>query len=117
MKIFVSNHNALIREPTSSVDWRHLSSLENPADLVSREQKSQELLKSTWWKNSPNWLPRPQSNKQGQLLQLQPFATRGWTQLIYSDNATNFVGANRDLKELQDLFESENFKEKCSISQ
>ena len=40
------------------------------------------------------------------------FARRGWTHLIYSDNATNFVGVNRELKKLQDIFESENFKEK-----
>ena len=109
--IFVSNHSAHIQESTSSVDWRHVLSLENPGDLVSREQMAQKLLHSIGWQNYPIWFPKPQSNEQCQLLQLQPFARRGRTRLIYCDNATNFVGAGRELKELPDLFELENFKE------
>jgi len=61
LKTFVSNRVALIQELTSSVEWRHVSSLENPADLVSRGQMPDEFLNSTWWQNGPNWLYRPQS--------------------------------------------------------
>ena len=96
LMIFVSNHSAHIQELTSSVDWIHVLSLENPADFVPREQMAQELLNSIGWQNCPNWFPRRHSNKQGQLLKLQPFARRGRAQLIYWDNATNFVGAGRE---------------------
>lgn len=35
---------------------------------------------------------------------------------MYSDNATNFVGANRELKELRDLFISQSFQEEVTNS-
>ncbi|XP_053596241.1 uncharacterized protein LOC128668099 [Microplitis demolitor] len=38
------------------------------------------------------------------------FSRRGKSLEIYSDNATNFVGANRELNELQTLFNSEEHK-------
>lgn len=40
------------------------------------------------------------------------FVRRGRSQYIYSDNATNFVRANRKLTELYALFESQQFKER-----
>lgn len=40
------------------------------------------------------------------------WSRRGIGNIIYSDNGTNFVGANRQLKELRDLFTSEVHKKK-----
>ena len=37
---------------------------------------------------------------------------RGKCRRLCSDNATNFVGANRELQELHELFNSENFQSK-----
>ena len=62
LKTFVSNRVAHIQEFTSSVEWRHVSSSENPADLISRGQMPQEFLNSAGWQNGPNWLFRRQSH-------------------------------------------------------
>lgn len=40
------------------------------------------------------------------------FDRRGKCKVIYSDNATNFVGANRHLKEVNELFKSESHQKK-----
>ena len=56
LKTFVSNRVAKIQELTSSIDWKHVSSEDNPADLVSRGQMPQDLVKSTLWKHGPSWL-------------------------------------------------------------
>lgn len=44
------------------------------------------------------------------------FDRRGKSIVIYSDNATNFVGADRKLKEVHQLFQSKQLQEKVQRS-
>nr|CAI5866960.1 unnamed protein product [Callosobruchus analis] len=55
-KTFVSNRVAKIQELTSTDIWRHVPSSSNPADLVSRGRKTNELIKANIWWNGPSWL-------------------------------------------------------------
>ncbi|XP_055688575.1 uncharacterized protein LOC129793053 [Lutzomyia longipalpis] len=61
-KVFVANRIKRIRALTEVPQWRHVSTGENPADLVSRGASPSEL-KSTdlWWKG-PEWLQRPSNS-------------------------------------------------------
>ncbi|XP_033229232.1 uncharacterized protein LOC117180818 [Belonocnema kinseyi] len=47
LKTFVSNRVAKIQKLTQSCHWRHVSSQNNPADLVSRGQTAREFIDST----------------------------------------------------------------------
>jgi hypothetical protein len=52
-KTFVGNRVAIIQEETSSATWRHVPTLSNPADLISRGVEPTILSTSTlWWKGT-----------------------------------------------------------------
>ena len=55
---YVANRIAEIQRLTSSCEWRHVPSQDNPADLVSRGLMPREFLESRIWKNGPHWLLR-----------------------------------------------------------
>lgn len=58
-KTFVANRVAKIQKHTSPGDWMHVSSANNPADLISRGISSESLLDSELWWHGPQWLTQP----------------------------------------------------------
>lgn len=54
--IFVANRISEIQELTSSADWRHVISEENPSDLISRGVNPITIINSTLWWHGPRWL-------------------------------------------------------------
>lgn len=52
---FVANRVAKIQEIASS-EWRHVSTHENPSDLLSRGTRASSLADSQLWWNGPTWL-------------------------------------------------------------
>jgi len=52
----VANRVVAIQEITSKFEWRHVASQDNPADLVSRETFSLELMNNSIWYHGPSWL-------------------------------------------------------------
>ena len=55
-KQFVRNRVQEIQELTSPDKWRFCPGKENPADLVTRGVKAQELIQSDVWLHGPYWL-------------------------------------------------------------
>ncbi len=53
---FVANRVSAIRDLLPSTVWRHVPSLQNPADLASRGVRAEELTASSLWWKGPNWL-------------------------------------------------------------
>ena len=56
LKTFVSNRVAQIQELTSNDTWRHVSSKNNPADILSRGIMPNELKTSQLWWHGPAFL-------------------------------------------------------------
>ncbi len=56
LKVFVSNRVAQIREKLPEVQWRHVNSSDNPADLPSRGVSANSLVESHIWWHGPKWL-------------------------------------------------------------
>ncbi|GFW38313.1 integrase catalytic domain-containing protein [Trichonephila clavipes] len=54
LKTFVSNRVAEIQALSKDYHWKHVSSKNNPADLISRGCKVDELLKNEMWFSGPN---------------------------------------------------------------
>jgi len=61
-KTFVANRVNYIQETTNVEDWNHISSKENPADLVSRGVDANALRNSSLWWNGPNWLQHQETS-------------------------------------------------------
>lgn len=61
LKLYVSNRVAKIQELTKKHAWQHVSSEDNPADLVSRGLNAADFLKNAQWLNGPKWLLTPES--------------------------------------------------------
>ncbi|KAK9679075.1 Reverse transcriptase (RNA-dependent DNA polymerase) [Popillia japonica] len=59
---FVSNRVSQIQSLTSSNEWHHIRSEDNPADILSRGTTPTDLLKSTMWWHGPSWLHEPEEN-------------------------------------------------------
>ncbi|GFX41878.1 uncharacterized protein K02A2.6 [Trichonephila clavipes] len=53
--VFVANRISEIRKLTTSEDWFHISTDQNPADILSRGCGSKQLQKCKWWQG-PDWL-------------------------------------------------------------
>lgn len=60
LKAFVSNRIKKIQANTARFTWKHVSSCDNPADLVSRGMRIQDFLKSRLWAFGPAWLTKPE---------------------------------------------------------
>lgn len=51
---FMDNRVARIQETTNMSDWKHVSTLENPADLISRGVTQEMVNLQLWWQG-PQW--------------------------------------------------------------
>ncbi|XP_043218664.1 uncharacterized protein LOC122379997 [Amphibalanus amphitrite] len=56
---FVATRIAEIQEKTSPCQWWWISSCNNPADMVTRPSKPEELAVETTWQNGPSFLRGP----------------------------------------------------------
>ncbi|XP_043468116.1 uncharacterized protein LOC122502236 [Leptopilina heterotoma] len=56
LKTFVSNRVADIQNLTCITDWHHVSSQDNPADMLSRGMKLVDLKNSSLWWHGPTWM-------------------------------------------------------------
>lgn len=56
--VFVSHRVAEIQQATDINNWRHVSSEENPADLISRGCSPNKLINSELWWHGPHWLTK-----------------------------------------------------------
>jgi len=56
LKTFVANRVGQILEQTKVQQWRHVRTVDNPADLITRGITAQELKESEIWWNGPRWL-------------------------------------------------------------
>ncbi|XP_051162195.1 uncharacterized protein LOC127282137 [Leptopilina boulardi] len=61
LKTFVANRIAEIQEFTSSEEWKHVPTKENPAELISRGLSPSEFIESNLWKRGPEWLEQPEA--------------------------------------------------------
>nr|CAH7762833.1 unnamed protein product [Callosobruchus chinensis] len=61
LKSFVSNRVSEIQQLTASDCWRHVSSGDNPADLLSRGVGPKEIAGSDIWWHAPRWLRESES--------------------------------------------------------
>ncbi|GFV05645.1 integrase catalytic domain-containing protein [Trichonephila clavipes] len=115
--VFVANRISEIRKLTTSEDWFHISTDQNPADILSRGCGPKQLQKRKWWQG-PDWLKIRRNSGRNQLavhlwnwltsLSTTDFiqamrrfiARRGRISVMYSDNGTNFTGLNNALRQL-----------------
>jgi len=58
-KPFVKNRVEEIQKLTSPTNWHHCPGSENPADLVSRGTKVDNLMNDSLWLRGPAWLQQP----------------------------------------------------------
>ncbi|GFT79622.1 DUF5641 domain-containing protein [Nephila pilipes] len=56
--VFVTNRISEIRKMTTSEDWLHISTEQNPADILSKGCGPKQLQKCKWWQG-PAWLQNP----------------------------------------------------------
>ena len=59
-QVFMANRVAEILDTTDVSQWRHVSGINNPADIGTRAIKIEELRRSEWL-IGPAWLKRPES--------------------------------------------------------
>lgn len=62
LKAYVANRVAQIVELTEPKQWRHVPTMDNPADLISRGVDPETFLQSSLWWNGPTWLSRSESS-------------------------------------------------------
>ena len=55
-KQFVANRVSFVLQHTRPQTWKHVPTLDNPADCASRGMAPQELLQHTLWWQGPSWL-------------------------------------------------------------
>lgn len=61
LKIFVGNRVAEIQKLTKASNWRHIRTLDNPADIISRGIYGDELAGQSLWWHEPTWLKKQSS--------------------------------------------------------
>lgn len=60
MKEFVARRVADVQDLTKGVQWKHVKTNDNPADLASRGVLVNELVENSLWFNGPSWLRQTQ---------------------------------------------------------
>ncbi len=80
LKTFVAHRISAIQQAVPSTHWRHVSSKDNPADLLSRGTTPSSLISSDLWWHGPPWLslppaqwPKPQFIPPSSIPELNPF--------------------------------------------
>ncbi|XP_017797085.1 PREDICTED: uncharacterized protein LOC108578295, partial [Habropoda laboriosa] len=58
LKAFVANRVSDIQTETDPQDWFHVSTVDNPADFISRGQLPSQFIQNGLWLNGPCWLTR-----------------------------------------------------------
>ncbi|XP_050435204.1 uncharacterized protein LOC126842319 [Adelges cooleyi] len=61
LKAYVANRVVQILEVSTAEQWRHVRTDENPADVVSRGLRPQELVDNNIWWTGPSWLSEDES--------------------------------------------------------
>ena len=56
LPVLIRNRTTEILRPTDWSGWSHVSSANNPADILSRGCSADELLQSALWERGPPWL-------------------------------------------------------------
>ncbi|GFV92480.1 uncharacterized protein TNCV_3950901 [Trichonephila clavipes] len=64
--VFFANRISEIRKLTTSEDWFHISTDQNPADILSRGCGPKQLQKRKWWQG-PDWLKIRRNSGRNQL--------------------------------------------------
>lgn len=59
LQTYVANRVSNIQELTTGKNWHHVSSSNNPADLLSRGINTEELKDNQLWWHGPPWLKNP----------------------------------------------------------
>nr|XP_012135148.1 PREDICTED: uncharacterized protein LOC100874762 isoform X2 [Megachile rotundata]XP_012135760.1 PREDICTED: uncharacterized protein LOC100874762 isoform X3 [Megachile rotundata] len=62
LKTFVAHRVNEIQNVTSGIEWRHASSANNPADLISRGLSPTELVNNIFWFHGPSWLAKAEEH-------------------------------------------------------
>ncbi|CAL1672255.1 unnamed protein product [Lasius platythorax] len=62
LKTFVANRVAVIQKISVQIEWRHIASHDNPADLVSRGLLPTDLIDNLLWIRGPRWLAEQEHN-------------------------------------------------------
>lgn len=60
-KTFVANRVTEIISLTNKLDWHHVRSHENPADILTRGLSASSLKASKLWWHGPDWLEHPKA--------------------------------------------------------
>lgn len=60
MGVFVANRVSEIQSSSNINQWHYVSTLTNPADLISRGQNPEQLVNNHLWWFGPAWLRQPQ---------------------------------------------------------
>ncbi|XP_053698608.1 uncharacterized protein LOC128745559 [Sabethes cyaneus] len=58
-KVYVSNRVAEIQRLSQGSQWRHVSTTDNPADIISRGAEPKQLLHASLWWHGPSFLLLP----------------------------------------------------------
>ncbi|XP_066595379.1 uncharacterized protein [Prorops nasuta] len=61
LKPYVSNRVKKITKLTNEVEWHHVRSIDNPADVISRGQLPHAFTKNELWFSGPTWLKESES--------------------------------------------------------
>lgn len=61
LKTFVANRVSQIQNLSNPKSWKHVSTYDNPADLLSRGISPSDLITSEFWFHGPSWLSKPES--------------------------------------------------------
>lgn len=60
-KTFVANRIGKIQTNSDPSEWRHVKTYDNPADMISRGIKADQLVYNTLWWHRPSWLLHSES--------------------------------------------------------